>query len=70
VKYFFDGEEYMDKELTFKNKEEEGKITAQILKALKSIRYGYIQIVVQDAKVVQIEKVEKFRINHALGFYT
>jgi len=49
--------------------QEEGKIAAQILKALKSIRYGHVQITVQDAKVVQIEKVEKFRLNHTLDFH-
>ena len=28
---------------------------------LKNIKYGYIQIIVQDGKVVQIDKPEKFR---------
>jgi len=56
--------------LKLNNQRNEEVISAQILKELKSIRYGYVQITVQDAKVVQIEKVEKFRLNHALGFYT
>ncbi len=61
----------MEKEkINLKLQQDEGEVTAQIIKALKSIRYGYVQITVQDAKVVQIEKVEKFRLNYALGFYT
>ncbi len=39
------------------------KVLFQILKAIKSIRYGYVQIVLQDAKVVQIEKTEKMRFD-------
>lgn len=35
----------------------------QIKKLLKSIRYGYVQITIQDSKPVQIERVEKFRFN-------
>ena len=30
---------------------------------LKNIKYGYIQITVQDGRVVQIDKTEKFRFN-------
>ena len=50
----------MEKEL--KNKNESVFIT-QILKAVKSIQYGYIQITVQDSKVVQIDKTEKIRLD-------
>ena len=39
------------------------KLLFQILKAIKSIRYGYVQIVVQDSKVVQIDKTEKIRFD-------
>lgn len=35
----------------------------QILKAIRSIRYGYVQITVQDPKVVQIDKTEKIRLD-------
>jgi hypothetical protein len=41
----------------------ETKILLQIRKILKDIRYGYIQIIVQDSKPVQIDKVEKFRLD-------
>ncbi len=51
--------------LNLSNHGDEEKIITQVVKALKSIRYGHVQITVQDARVVQIEKVEKFR-NFAL----
>ncbi len=44
-------------------KESEKKFLSQILKAIKSIRYGYVQIIVQDSKVVQIDKTEKIRFD-------
>lgn len=56
--------------VSLNDKKDEEKIIAHILKALRSIHYGHVQITVQDAKVVQIEKVEKFRLNHALSRYT
>ncbi len=44
-------------------KDSEKKFLSQILKAIKSIRYGYVQIIVQDSKVVQIDKTEKIRFD-------
>ncbi len=44
-------------------KEGEKKLVSEILKAIKSIRYGYVQIIVQDSKVVQIDKTEKIRFD-------
>ncbi len=44
-------------------KEGEKKLLSEILKAIKSIRYGYVQIIVQDSKVVQIDKTEKIRFD-------
>lgn len=44
-------------------KESEKKLILQILKALKSIRYGCVQIYIQDSKVVQIDKTEKIRFD-------
>lgn len=38
-------------------------VTAQILRALKGIQYGHIQITVQDSRVVQIDKTEKVRLD-------
>lgn len=38
-----------------------GEILKQIEQALKDIRYGSLEIVVHDSRVVQIEKKEKLR---------
>jgi hypothetical protein len=38
------------------------EIERQILSALQGIRYGSIEIIVHDSKVVQIERKEKMRI--------
>lgn len=40
---------------------EEELVFREVLKALRQIRHGYIQLVVQDSKVVQIDKTEKVR---------
>ncbi len=32
--------------------------------ALKNIRFGSIEIVIHDSKIVQIERKEKFRLDH------
>ena len=48
-----------DKDLSLTK--EEMDVFAEVLKAMRQIRHGYIQIVVQDSKVVQIEKTEKVR---------
>jgi hypothetical protein len=41
---------------------EEMQVVRMILRAIREIRYGSVQIVIQDSKVVQIEKVEKIRL--------
>ena len=38
------------------------RLLDRILAAVSSIRYGSVQIVIQDSKVVRIEKVEKIQI--------
>ncbi len=43
--------------------EEEKTLLLQILKSLKSIRYGFVQITVQNSKVVQIDRTEKTRFD-------
>lgn len=54
--------------ITLNDQKDEEEIIAHVLKALKGIRYGYVQITVQDARVVQIEKAEKIRLNnHSLN---
>lgn len=42
-------------------------LTAEILSALKGIKYGHVQITVQDSRVVQIDKTEKFRMSMQKG---
>ena len=41
---------------------ENDEIVEQIVKAISSMRYGHVQIVIQDSRVVQIDKTEKVRL--------
>jgi hypothetical protein len=41
---------------------EETRILRLVLQAIREIHHGSVQIVIQDSKVVQIEKVEKLRL--------
>jgi len=43
--------------------EQHREIMARVLAILKNIRFGSIEIVVHDGRVVQIDKHEKFRVN-------
>ena len=36
----------------------------QILRAIKQVRYGSVEIIIHDSKVVQIERKEKIRFTH------
>lgn len=38
-------------------------LSKQIIKLLKNIHFGSLEIIVHDGKVVQVEKHEKFRLN-------
>ena len=38
-------------------------MTQQIIRALQDIRYGSVEIIIHDSKVVQIERKEKIRID-------
>ena len=42
--------------------EHEDVLVAEILKAIHSIRYGAVHLILQDGRVVQIEKTEKVRL--------
>jgi hypothetical protein len=42
--------------------EEERVVLAHVGEILRKIRFGTVVLVVQDAKVVQIEMAEKFRL--------
>jgi hypothetical protein len=41
---------------------ENGELIRQILRAIQSVRYGQVQIIIQDSRVVQIDKTEKLRL--------
>ncbi|TAK35347.1 MAG: DUF2292 domain-containing protein [Chloroflexota bacterium] len=40
---------------------EQETVLRATLQALRTIRYGSVQLIVQDGRVVQIERVEKIR---------
>ena len=42
--------------------DEDAKLLKEILKAIRQVNYGHVQIVVQDSRVVQIETLEKKRL--------
>lgn len=44
------------------NKDEWNTIYRHLENALETLKYGYITLVVQDGKIIQIEKNEKFRL--------
>jgi hypothetical protein len=39
------------------------EIERQILRAVKSVRYGSVEIIIHDSKVVQIDRKEKIRLD-------
>jgi len=41
-------------------------VTATLLEAISGIRYGSVEIVIHDRKIVQIERKEKVRLDVAL----
>ncbi len=48
----------VDKEI----RDQDRVLMLQVLEAIKGIKYGYVQITIQDSKVVQIDRTEKVRI--------
>jgi hypothetical protein len=41
----------------------------ELLEALRSIRYGTVELVIHDGRVVQLERREKVRFEHGLTEY-
>jgi hypothetical protein len=37
------------------------EVIRKIIEVIKTVRYGSVEVVIQDARVVQIERKEKFR---------
>lgn len=46
---------------------EGSEIEREILKALRTIRYGSVEITIHDSKVVQVERTEKVRFDKKPG---
>jgi hypothetical protein len=44
------------------------EILLKIASAIRGVRYGAIEIVIQDSRVVQIERKEKFRFDKPARF--
>lgn len=42
---------------------ENEKVAKDIAHAVRSIKFGYIQVIIQDSKIVQIDKTEKIRLD-------
>lgn len=47
--------------------EELRRIEAELMHALSEIRFGSIEIIIQDSRVVQIERREKVRFDRHAG---
>jgi hypothetical protein len=43
--------------------ESDQSVERKILQAIKSLRYGSVEITVHDSKVVQVERKERFRFD-------
>ncbi len=41
---------------------ENGELIRRIMEAVRSVRFGQVQIIIQDSRVVQIDKTEKVRL--------
>jgi hypothetical protein len=50
-----------------RGEEELSRIERELRRALSEIRYGSIEIVIQDSRVVQIERREKLRLDRVDG---
>lgn len=50
---------------TIQNETERERELAQIRDALRGLRYGVVNIIVQDGVVVQIDRTEKRRVRQA-----
>jgi hypothetical protein len=40
----------------------EEKVLAEVLVAMRAVRYGEIRLAVQDSRVIQIDRTEKHRL--------
>jgi hypothetical protein len=47
--------------------QEQVELATTIIKAIKGIRYGSLEIIIHDSKIVRIEKHEKIRLDSDLN---
>ena len=40
------------------------QVMREIVRAVRSVRYGSVEVVIQNSRVVQIERKEKFRFDN------
>jgi hypothetical protein len=45
------------------NRNNEDEVLRRIASAISGVRFGSVEVVIQDSRVVQIERKEKFRFN-------
>lgn len=50
-----------------KNEKADQKVLQEILRAIQTVRYGAVEIIIHDSKVVQIERREKVRFDNDSG---
>jgi hypothetical protein len=43
------------------------QVMREIVRAVRSVRYGSVEVVIQNSRVVQIERKEKFRFDKGLS---
>ncbi|MBI1921051.1 MAG: YezD family protein [Geobacter sp.] len=43
------------------------EVENEILKAIQGIRFGSVEIIIQDSRVIQIERKEKVRFDRVAG---
>lgn len=53
-----------DKETTAVSSREK-EILAEVLRAIRKVSHGYVQVIVQDGKAIQIDTMEKKRLDQA-----
>lgn len=45
--------------------EREQAILREVLEAIRRVQHGYVQVIVQDGKAIQIDTMEKKRLDRA-----
>jgi len=41
----------------------ERRLLDEILQAIRKVRHGYVQVIIQDSKIIQIDTMEKKRLD-------